>query len=675
MPSTPQDNFSSSYVLTILLIVLISISSIFYMLDITPDILQHYISLLPTIIAVLLLILFSHLYIWWKFKIARRLSSEYEIIKSDAEHQSLQLDSTQLELSTKTDLLDMLQQANLDFVEHSQLQRTAQFMIDKLMHITNSECGFIGEVLKQQDGENIVNIFSVCHRSNESTYLDKEYSASERRDNKTTENAAHDQDLIKQVLSTRKIVIRNNVSASPEDAGMPGCCNSIKNTMLIPVFYGTEILGIYGLADSPVDFDEKIINLLKPFNATYAVLSRAKRSYSEQAVIQENLLHAKLEADRANYAKSDFLSRMSHELRTPLNVILGYSQLLLDEVQYKIEPDVANCLSKVEQSGLHLLKLINEVLDLSHVESGALDVELKSINLHRAMLEAIDMVTVLSEQKNIKIIYNQRDFEDINVQSDRLRLLQVLVNLFSNAIKYNHLAGQVTISGSTSDNSFIIAIHDTGIGIPNNKRNKLFVAFDRLGAESSDIEGTGIGLPITKKLIEIMGGKLTFTSQINKGSTFYIHLNKKSSAEKFDGMATSNQAIYLKGIEKGSHTILYIEDNVENTKLVERILSKYPSIKLVTASDGLTGIQLASSLVPDLILLDVQLPDLTGFDVLRRIKANEKLSHIPILGVSANAMTKDVHDALAAGFNNYITKPINIRIFLEVVNDTLETIN
>jgi len=665
MPSSNKDFFSSCSILTLLLISLIVISSVALLLDIAPPVLEQYNLLLPAIIIFLLTILFANLYIRQQLNAIHKLSNEINHIKNDANHQTHQLNFAQHELKRQTSLLNMLQQANLDFVEHSQLQRTSQFMMNKLMEITESDCGFIGEVLKQQDGDTKINILSICHRENKNTFSDAN----------NINNTAHNECLINQVLDSGQVIIKNGPVDTPEQAGMPSCCSTISNTMLVPVYYGTKIVGIYGLADRASGYDEKMIDFLQPFNATYAVLTHAKRSYTEQAIIQEDLLLAKLDADKASYAKSDFLSRMSHELRTPLNVILGYSQLLLDEVQYKLEPDVANCLSKVEQSGVHLLKLINEVLDLSHVESGVLNVDLKSIGLDQIMQEAISMVSVLTGQKNIQLSYAAEDFNNINVQSDRLRLLQVLVNLLSNAIKYNRDQGKVIITGHSEDNVFIISIEDTGIGIPEDKQNKLFVAFDRLGAESSDIEGTGIGLPITKKLVEIMGGQLKLKSQLNKGSTFYVHLNLSLLEKSLDDIQKNNDSIYLEGIEEGSHTILYIEDNEDNIRLVEKILCKYPSINLVTATDGITGLQLVASIQPDIILLDVQLPGLNGFGVLRQLRSNQETAAIPVLGVSANAMPQDVDDALAAGFDNYITKPINIRIFLDALNDMLDSLH
>jgi len=665
MPSSNKDFFSSCSILTLLLTSLIVISSVALLLDIAPPALEQYNLLLPAIIIFLLTILFANLYIRQQLNSIHKLSNEINHIKNDANHQTHQLNFAQHELKRQTSLLNMLQQANLDFVEHSQLQRTSQFMMNKLMDITESDCGFIGEVLKQQDGDTKINILSICHRENKTAFSDAN----------NINNAAHDECLINQVLESGQVIIKNGPVDTPEQAGMPSCCSTINNTMLVPVYYGTKIVGIYGLADRANGYDEKMVDFLQPFNATYAVLTHAKRSYTEQAIIQEDLLLAKLDADKASYAKSDFLSRMSHELRTPLNVILGYSQLLLDEVQYKLEPDVVNCLSKVEQSGLHLLKLINEVLDLSHVESGVLNMDLKSIDLDQIMQEAISMVSVLTGQKNIKLSYAAEDFNNINVQSDRLRLLQVLVNLLSNAIKYNRDQGKVIITGHSEDNVFIISIEDTGIGIPEDKQNKLFVAFDRLGAESSDIEGTGIGLPITKKLVEIMGGQLKLKSQLNKGSTFYVHLTLSLLEKSLDDIQKNNDSIYLEGIEEGSHTILYIEDNEDNIRLVEKILCKYPSINLVTATDGITGLQLVASIQPDIILLDVQLPDLNGFGVLRQLRSNQETAAIPVLGVSANAMPQDVDDALAAGFDNYITKPINIRIFLDALNDMLDSLH
>lgn len=628
-----------------------------------PD--QYYLLFLISAIT-FAIVLAMYLYIRQQTLSFKKLSAEIKDIKITAEQRTNQLKTAQLELKQQTSLLSILQQANLNFLEHSELERSAQFMMDKLMEITDSKCGFIGEVIKQHNGKTNVRLLTICHHTSQTTFTD-----TIELDNPFTDN----EDMVNEVLQTGQVVIHNDQLKEPKKAGMPTCCEVINNSILVPVFYGSDIVGIYGFSDCQAGYEYKLTEFLQPFNASYAVLIHAQRSYVEQVSIQENLLLAKLEADKASYAKSEFLSRMSHELRTPLNVILGYSQLLLDEVQYKIEPDVANCLSKVEQSGKHLLKLINEVLDLSHVESGVLNMDLKPISLEEVMSEAINMVTMLTKSKRVQVFYTSENFSNTSVQADRLRLLQVLVNLLSNAIKYNREDGIVNINGHIEDNIFIISIKDTGIGIPEDKHDKLFVAFDRLGAESSDIEGTGIGLPITKKLIEAMGGQLKIKSKINKGSTFYVHLNHSHPAQDQDEPLSTVDTLHLAGIEQGSHTILYVEDSKENTALVEKILSRYSSIHLVTAEDGLTGLQLAASINPDIILLDIQLPDLNGFDVIEQLRDDEETAYIPVLGVSANAMPQDIDNALSAGFDNYITKPINIRAFLGAINDTLVSLN
>ena len=659
-----QNYFSKNRVLILSLAAVIVGLTIYLIPDfIYPSLLQ-YNSLITVLLVFLLVILFAYLYIRQQLRFVSQLSNEISIIKAEANEQTQQLKVAQSELHKKTALLNMLQQANLDFVEHSQFQHTAQFMMNELMGITESKCGFIGEILKQKNGDSDISLLSICHRENQTVYKDTNH----------LNNSAYNDGLINEVIETGRVVIKNNETINSEKAGMASCCSTINNTMIMPVIYGTEIVGLYGLADCAAGYDDDLVNFLQPFNATYAVLAHAKRSYSEQAIIQEDLLLAKLDADKASYAKSEFLSRMSHELRTPLNVILGYTQLLLDEVQYKLEPDTANCLSKVEQSGQHLLKLINEVLDLSHVESGLLNMDLVAVDLASVMQESINMVSVLTEHTNITISYAAENFENISVQSDRMRLLQVLVNLLSNAIKYNFDEGKVMVTGHSENNIFVISIEDTGIGIPEDKKDKLFVAFDRLGAESSDVEGTGIGLPITKKLVEIMGGQLKLKSRINKGSTFYVSLNQSLTEKSVENAKAVNETVHMQGIEKGSHTILYIEDNDENTQLVEKILCRYSSVHLVTAADGLTGLQLAASIRPDVILLDIQLPDLNGFDVLRRLQSEAETATIPVIGVSANAMSRDIDDALTAGFSNYITKPINIRIFLAAINETLASL-
>ncbi|MDH5483911.1 MAG: ATP-binding protein [Gammaproteobacteria bacterium] len=568
-------------------------------------------------------------------------------------------------LEKQTKLLNMLNEAIMNFVEYSNLERTSRYMMNELMAITQSDCSFIGEVFGSNNSKIQVSKLSICNRENVSSYNNETFQAS-------TSDSETDQ-LIQDAISSGSPLIKNHSPGNPQSAGMQPCCAIINSTLIVPVHYGNEIVGIYGLADRPGGYDQQLIDFLQPFNATFAVLCHARRSYVEQADIQQDLFLAKLAADKANDSKSEFLSRMSHELRTPLNAILGYAQLIQLDDSRQLSTNDSESINAISQSGAYLLKLINEVLDLTRIESGNIALDITDLNIEFIINDAINMVSVLAAKNNISIEVSSADFINVSVSADQLRLTQVIVNILSNAIKYNKDNGKVFISGSSPDNAvFNLSIKDTGLGISEEQQLNLFTAFDRLGAESSSIEGTGIGLPISLKLIEHMHGNLQIKSQPGSGSTFTINIpTGKTSSPTNHASQEKLRPVNLSHIENGQHKILYIEDDLANIKLVQRILEKYPSIQLLISETGLDGINTAKKERPDIILLDINLPDLTGYDVIEQLRRNVGLDTTPILAVSANATSENINRGLTAGFDHYITKPINIRIFLDILNESL----
>ena len=389
-----------------------------------------------------------------------------------------------------------------------------------------------------------------------------------------------------------------------------------------------------------------------------------------QQQAEEALINAHHNADLANRAKSEFLSSMSHELRTPMNAILGFTQLL--EYDSSLNEDQQDNVHEISQAGDHLLELINEVLDLAKIESGNIEFSLESTEVSPLIEECLRLMETLAKKRNIHLSHS--GLEGIAVRADHTRLKQALLNLFSNAIKYNRDGGKVKIDAQPiNQNQLRIRVQDTGPGIATEHTAALFKPFSRLNAENSDIEGTGIGLTITQRIIEMMGGTLGVDSEVGVGSCFWIELPiapLQNPIGKHEAVPRKNTALPQEsGVAR--YTILYIEDNPANLKLVEQLLDRRRHIQLLSAHNPKQGIDLAITHTPDLILLDINLAGMDGYQVLEVLKTDAVLKHVPTVAITANAMSNDIARGIAAGFSDYMTKPIDVSNFLEIIDQRL----
>jgi PAS domain S-box-containing protein len=389
---------------------------------------------------------------------------------------------------------------------------------------------------------------------------------------------------------------------------------------------------------------------------------------TEIKLSQQKLEHAKEEAERANKAKSIFLSQMSHNLRTPLNAILGFGQILQIYQDNPLSDDQSSSLQHILDAGQLLLELINDLLILTKIESGRLEIKTQNVSVHGLLEQIIGIVSPIAAQANVDIYANQQNI-NLHVQADPTRLKEVLLNLLSNAIKYNCKGGSIELNYQQYNNgSCRILIHDTGIGIKSEQQKFLFQPFERLGMENSTIQGTGIGLNICKRLMEAMNGSIGVKSHPGLGSTFWIELplGDNTNEELLENLDTQKD---LKAINETHQTILYVEDNALSADLMRTFFMQHEGLEFLHATHPQQALELVQHTQFDLILLDIQLPEMSGFELFKLLKMQEQTQHIPVIAVSAYAMPEDIIKAKELGFYDYITKPVEFAYLISLINN------
>jgi len=379
------------------------------------------------------------------------------------------------------------------------------------------------------------------------------------------------------------------------------------------------------------------------------------------------------EAEKPNQAKSEFLSAMSHELRTPLNSILGFGQLLESSPEDPLNEDQKDNLTHILKNGRLLLDLINEVLDLSKIEAGMVEFSIEDVSTMEIIEDCLPSILGIAEDRGIDIFVTCATEHDLYVNADQMRLKQVLLNLFSNAVKYNRENGTISVQiDDAREGSVRITVTDTGHGIAHDKLGELFKPFSRLGAENSEIEGTGIGLVVCKDLIERMGGVVGVDSTVDTGSSFWFELPRAEGHDDDEGTVVENLAIRAADQAPDRNgTLLYVEDNPDNLKLMEKIVSRVDGLSMISAHNGELGIELARAKDPDVIILDINLPGMNGDELLGRLRQNGRFSETPILALSAAATQADIKKGLNAGFVQYLTKPIIVPDVVDAIKRAL----
>ena len=367
----------------------------------------------------------------------------------------------------------------------------------------------------------------------------------------------------------------------------------------------------------------------------------------------------------ANQAKTEFLASMSHELRTPLNAVIGFGQMLEMDQPRTLTADQQEYAQYIVKSGHHLLALISEVLDLAGIESGHLKLSVETVNADALIIDVLKTMGPVASKSGIRLTHDTSDWQP-SVQADVQRFRQVLLNLVSNAIKYNKPNGSVTVRLFKYEGRARIEFSDTGLGISEPLWPKIFMPFERLGHESSEIEGAGIGLALSKRLVEAMDGRIGFESSLGVGSPFWIDLALSETAlrDPLDESADMR-------LTAGGYSLLYVENNPSNLRLMEHLIGTQPNVQMYSAPSGGLGLELARARRPDVIVLDLNLPGMSGFDILKHLKSTPETWNTPVLALTAAAMPNDVKRGLAAGFFRYITKPLDVNAFLTAIEDAL----
>ena len=555
-------------------------------------------------------------------------------------------------------LNQLVTKAQAHFIREGSAHKAFNELLEDLLALTSSEYGFIGEVCEAPDDSRFLRAWTI--RRDES---DGEFRF-ETRDRMVFPG---DDTIVGRALATGEAVIENAPDMDPRRVGLAPEDPKLNTCLIVPVPTVEGLAGVVVIANRRWGYDSAAAECLDPmlsFIGQLIVASQTREKIGESKRVQRAPQQEIEKAEHASRAKSDFISAMSHELRMPLNSIIGFAELL--ELDTQLSYDSRRNVEEVLIAGRMLVELTNDVLDLARLEAGRLPLEMKVVSLEQTANECISLINATARARSIRI--ETHIPAGAAVRADRLRLKQVLLNLVSNAVKYNCEGGNVDIRASRKGGNWILSVIDTGEGIPADQFEALFEPFNRLKADHTSVEGSGIGLSLARELAEVMGGSLTVASEPGEGSTFSIRLAESAPVE-------SREPSFNPVARQGplpEQTVLCIEDNPVNLKLIARILGRRGGIRMLNAYNGESGLALARDERPALILLDIGLPGMNGYEVFRELRSAAETRDVPVVAVSANATPQDVKRGIEAGFLEYLTKPIDINHLNRVLDRVLK---
>lgn len=557
------------------------------------------------------------------------------------------------QISKQERLLNILHQGLTDYKSLIAGDSLWEFLEKALLELTDSEYALIGEVQQMDADTPCLKILSITDLSwdDASRQLMERLRSGDMR-------LSNPNSLLGKTFAAGEIVNIENALESHEGTGFPAGHPAIHHYLGVPIFSGGELLGMYSIANAKDAYDQDLIEWLKPFTSTCALLISLYRQLAERELFTEELRHAYAEADRASRAKSEFVSSMSHELRTPLNAILGFSNLLLNNKTKNLNDRQLQQLSQIQKSGEHLLNLINEILDLSAIEAGKLAISIEDVAVVALVEEVVETLQPIANQYrvNLKISYEIED-RRVQVKADYTRLKQVFINLITNGIKYNKPEGQVEVKLLILGDKLSVQVRDTGVGISTHQLFQLFKPFNRAGAENSGVEGTGVGLALTRRILEYMDSDIQVESELHKGSTFSFELPITSNQLK-SPLLDAKQTRLLNNELNRKFTLLSVEDNPFNQALINEYLNNYEQITLHAVTNAEAALEMACDLLPDLILMDLDLDGMSGITACRLIRQNPLIQDIPVVALSASTYLSRSDFSL---FTAVITKPFDFQ--------------
>ena len=558
-------------------------------------------------------------------------------------------------------LLSVLHRGLTDYQTLMSADQLWQFLHDALLDLTDSDYALIGEVVDPEQ-EPALKIHAITDLSWDDD--SRALMAQLRSGDMLLENP---DTLLGRVFAGHEVVMTNDLQAGPGATGFPEGHPSLRNYLGVPIEDQGKVIGMFAIANCRQALTDELVEWLEPFTATCALLINLYRQMAERERFLQELETARDEQARASRAKTEFLSAMSHELRTPLNSVIGFSQLLLNSRKHPLPERQRKQVKQIAHSGQHLLTLINEVLDLARIESGGMAFSIEPVSLDDAVRESMETVSSIAETNGITMepIAGQCGQ---TVLADYTRLKQVLINLLSNAVKYNRPAGRISIRCGAGDGGRTrITVSDTGPGIPPGRQTELFQPFNRLGAENSSIEGSGVGLALTRQMVEEMNGHIGLDSTLGEGSAFWVELPLADGAS-----APAGDPEWKTGTDDASSEqrprVLYVDDNPTSQRLMADIFEDLEELELRVAHDAELGLEMARTEQPGLVLVDIHLPGMDGQAFVDALRADAATRDIPAIGLSA-----DIRQTGNAGFDDHLTKPIDIDSLLRVLDDHVGT--